>query len=506
MAIDNITVLVSCVCALLLWAVRKSARRAPLPPMPQSSWIPFVGNAFQISLTQPWITFTEWGQEFGPVYMYHMFGANFLVLNTVEAAQDLLHERFKNYSERPRQIMVCELMGWKFDFALQNFSNPLYHIFRQIFVRELSSHAMNAFRDSITHATRICLDRLLSSPAEFEKHLTDQVVGANMAIAYGYPDATSTDTHVEVANRAQASAIDALRAGNIWLVDIFPVLRYIPDWFPGANFKRVARKGRELVEDMRSGTLEWSLKHYQDGKMQTSFFTKLMEMHEGGSIGLDIVRDSCATFHPVATDTTTAAIMIFVLAMLHAPDVQKRAQEALDSVTGGQRLPEFSDRTSLPYIDAVVKEVLRWQTVVPLGLPHVALEDDVYNGMLIPAGTIILPNQYAMAHDESVYPEPHRFNPERFLGPDKQRDPDTSAFGFGARVCPGRHLAQLILWLDFACILSCFTIERPKDDLGAEYLPPTNLTNGLTSRPEAFQCRFVPRPGWSTIIQDSAVL
>ena len=67
---------------------------------------------------------------------------------------------------------------------------------------------------------------------------------------------------------------------------------------------------------------------------------------------------------------------MFIFAMLHAPEVQERAQQELDGVTGGHRLPEFTDRTSLPYIDAIVKEVLRWQSVVPLGLPHVARVDD----------------------------------------------------------------------------------------------------------------------------------
>ena len=64
--------------------------------------------------------------------------------------------------------------------------------------------------------------------------------------------------------------------------------------------------------------------------------------------------------------------------------------------------------------------------------------------MFIPARTVILPNQYGMSHDERVYPEPDLFKPERFLGDHKQRDPETIAFGFGARVCPGRHLAQLM--------------------------------------------------------------
>ena len=79
----------------------------------------------------------------------------------------------------------------------------------------------------------------------------------------------------------------------------------------------------------------------------------------------------------VSSDTTSSALRTFVLAMLHSPEVQKRAQRELDAVTAGHRLPEFADRASLPYIDAVVKEVLRWHPVTPFGLPHVSRIDDV---------------------------------------------------------------------------------------------------------------------------------
>lgn len=71
-----------------------------------------------------------------------------------------------------------------------------------------------------------------------------------------------------------------------------------------------------------------------------------------------------------------AALLTFILAMLHAPEVQERAQRELDIVTGGRRLPNFSDRASLPYIEAIVKEVLRWHPLVPFGLPHQSRVDD----------------------------------------------------------------------------------------------------------------------------------
>lgn len=82
----------------------------------------------------------------------------------------------------------------------------------------------------------------------------------------------------------------------------------------------------------------------------------------------------------------------FFLAMALYPDVQKKAQAEIDEVVGASRLPEFSDRPSLPYTCALVYELLRWHIVTPIGVPHRAVSDDEYNGYLIPAGATILAN------------------------------------------------------------------------------------------------------------------
>ena len=64
---------------------------------------------------------------------------------------------------------------------------------------------------------------------------------------------------------------------------------------------------------------------------------------------------------------TVAALHVFFLAMTLYPEVQRKAQEELDSVVGSDRLPTMEDRDALPYIDAVVKETFRWFPVVPMG-------------------------------------------------------------------------------------------------------------------------------------------
>ena len=83
---------------------------------------------------------------------------------------------------------------------------------------------------------------------------------------------------------------------------------------------------------------------------------------------------------------TSAAIKTFFYSMALHPDIQKKAQEEIDRVVGNQRLPGFHDRESMPYTDAIYREVMRIRPVLPMGLPHASTEDDVYNGYFIPKG------------------------------------------------------------------------------------------------------------------------
>lgn len=82
----------------------------------------------------------------------------------------------------------------------------------------------------------------------------------------------------------------------------------------------------------------------------------------------------------------------FFLAMTIYQGVQKRAQAEIDRVVGGDRLPDFSDSEDLPYLTAMIKELLRWNAPAPLGTAHAVMEDDVYEGWVIPAGTMFLEN------------------------------------------------------------------------------------------------------------------
>ncbi|KAK7437040.1 hypothetical protein VKT23_018856 [Stygiomarasmius scandens] len=178
--------------------------------------------------------------------------------------------------------------------------------------------------------------------------------------------------------------------------------------------------------------------------------------------------------------------------LIHHPELQVRAQAELDSVVHS-RLPDFSDRDKLPLIEAIINETMRMYPVTPLALPHHSLEDDIYEGYFIPKGATVVGNAWAILHDEQVYHDPHKFNPDRFLGQNPPPDPALYAFGFGRRICPGRFLALDSAWLVTACILATSTIKKAIDENGKEVEAAIDYVDGLVSHPRPFKCRFVPR-------------
>ena len=84
---------------------------------------------------------------------------------------------------------------------------------------------------------------------------------------------------------------------------------------------------------------------------------------------------------------------MFMGVSLH-PEVLRKAHAELDAVVGPHRLPDIGDRDSLPYLNAIIKESMRWHSAVPLGVPHANIDDDEFRGYFIPAGTVLIANTW----------------------------------------------------------------------------------------------------------------
>jgi len=163
--------------------------------------------------------------------------------------------------------------------------------------------------------------------------------------------------------------------------------------------------------------------------------------------------------------------------MIAFPEVQRQAQEELDAVVGRDRLPTFADAPRLPYVRAIIKEILRWRPTVSFALPHVATEEDWYEGMYIPKGAMCIPNLWHCNHDRAVFGEDAaEFRPERHLdehgellpGPVETYQAGHVGFGFGRRICVGKDLANESLFINTVRTLWAAKLARPRDERGKE--------------------------------------
>jgi len=208
-----------------------------------------------------------------------------------------------------------------------------------------------------------------------------------------------------------------------------------------------------------------------------------------------IAKNCAGIVYLAGNDTTSASAILFVLAMAMYPDVQKKAQAELDAFLG-DRLPDFDDLGSLPYINAVIKETLRWQPVTPIGVPHCSMQDDEYDGFFIPKGSIVVGNSWSILHDSDIYPDPEEFRPDRFLK-DGQLNPDikdvTAVFGYGRRQCPGQIMATELLFAVISSVLTAFDIATPLDESGNPIKLRPAMTTDALSFPLPYKCIIKPR-------------
>jgi len=318
-----------------------------------------------------------------------------------------------------------------------------------------------------------------------------------MSIVYDYEVAPGYDDLVEVLKRGSHLALEDLTPETSSIIETFPFVLSLPEWFPGASFRRKAAISKNCAMQMIELPFEHARKREGAGSSGSAMARDLLKRGTHDPSQLELWKDTCGAAFVAGEATVSSTLHYFILAMLQCPEVQKRAQQEIDAVIGTNRLPDFDDRPNLPYIEAILLEIFRMYSIVPLGVAHATSADDIYEDILIPKGATIVANVWGMLHNEDVYPEPDIFKPERFLVNGKLRDVksvDSIVYGFGRRVCPGRYSADGSIWIGMALILSAFKITKALNERGEEIEFEPTFTYGLVPVPEPFPCSLTPRP------------
>ncbi|RZR93231.1 hypothetical protein BHM03_00021678 [Ensete ventricosum] len=178
------------------------------------------------------------------------------------------------------------------------------------------------------------------------------------------------------------------------------------------------------------------------------------------------------------TDTVAVLVEWVLARLVMHKEVQARVHDELDAVVGRDRAVTGTDESGpLLYLQGVIKETLRMHPPGPLmSWARVATSDAIVGGALVPAGTTAMVNMWAISHDPAVWPDPLRFDPGRFVGPDGHAvdlpvmgsDLRLAPFGAGRRSCPGKGLAMAAVELWVAALAHEFEWLPASDDVAAD--------------------------------------
>ncbi|KAF9262303.1 cytochrome P450 [Marasmius fiardii PR-910] len=472
---------------VILVSFRRWRARKSLPPGPPRD--PLIGHLRIIPQEKQAEAFHEWAKTYGDVMYLEVLGRRIVVLDTIKASRALLEDRGTNYSCRSR-FVVWELMGWTRALALLPYGKQFFK-HRKLLQTFFGKKETLAFNHILTQEARLLVKNFHEAGrGDLLKYVHRLTVSNIIRVTYGHQVKSDDDLFMKISNDSTHISHNSGPMGST-PIDFFPLLCHLPRWFPGTHYATLARSWCNAVRELRDAPVEFVRAGMKEKTVERSFVSDKLEELEGltdersdpDALTHEDITGAASAILSAGQETSYTALIAFVLEMVRNPAIQERAYEEIIAVVGQNRLPELSDRQSLPYLECILQENFRWHVSVPLGIPHRTLEDDVFNGMFIPKDTIVISNIRGMSRDERVYSDPLKFDPSRYLpAPEGKAEPRFSAmWGFGRRICPGRYFAELTIWHAMACVLATLEILPPKDEWGNVVLPDPVITEGVTS-------------------------
>lgn len=365
-------------------------------------------------------------------------------------------------------------MGWAPTLTWLRWG-PRMQRHRKVLQPAFSKSQVRQYQDNQKKQALLCLKSISNDPNSWNNAIRRFAVAIVLNISFGVDVDGPDSPWIKIADDA-AEAISNSGAPASSIVDRFPATRHLPTWLPFMERLRYARKWRWAIEAITNVPFSQA-KQEMDQKIvrkcfahdRLTIFNANAEKGKENEFDMDDIRGAAAAIYIAGNDTTATTVILFVLYLMQNPHAQLKAQEEVDRVVGTDRLPTWDDIPNLPYLNLVLQETYRMNPLSPLGIPHAALNDDVYNGMYIPKGTIVYQNVWSMHHNEQVYSDPMKFRPERYLAKSEGGNGEpfpVGNFGFGRRVCIGRTLAENSMMIILANLVATMKIQYPMDKDG----------------------------------------
>ncbi|KAK3203607.1 hypothetical protein GRF29_106g69990 [Pseudopithomyces chartarum] len=225
---------------------------------------------------------------------------------------------------------------------------------------------------------------------------------------------------------------------------------------------------KELLSDSKNGELDLDPRAYWqriEGDKEDGLLKEITEVERGVSNLRTELKSIGLTMVSAGLDTVPGNLIMGIAYLAcgpSGPSIQARALAEINKAyPDGDAWTGCLTEEKIPYVTALVKEILRFWTVIPICLPRVSVRDIEWEGVVIPAGTTFYMNAYAADYDPTHFSDPHLFNPDRYLA-DTAGTPHY-AYGAGSRMCVGSHLANRELYTAFVRLICAFEFVPPKN-------------------------------------------
>ncbi|XP_070570909.1 steroid 17-alpha-hydroxylase/17,20 lyase-like [Ptychodera flava] len=445
---------------LSAWSVY---RPTGMPPGPRG--YPVVGSLFSLSENMH-LDFIELGKKYGDIFTIKLGSSLAVVLNNYELIKEALVKKPTDFAGRPRTLSGDILTEGRKDIAFSDYS-PTWKLHRKISHQAIRAYASGEkleclLREQAFPLLQKVLEESDGKPIQMKRLFLLTVNNIIGRLCFGY-GLTLEDEEFKMIMRVFDEFTEIV--GNGLITDVFPFMRYIPmkatrdlirineealEFFKTKFRERKENYDKDNVQNLTDYLIHEQMKAVEEG---VGDIEKLTDTHLIQTIG---------DLYGAGVDSTTETMDWSVVYMIRFPDVQTKVAMEIDDVVGRDRLPLLSDRSKLPYCDAVIHELMRIRTVAPLSVPHKALVDSTIGGYNVPKDTWVFINLWAVHMDKKAWENPDQFKPERFLEEDGSLKPKADnymPFSAGRRVCLGESLAKPELFLLFTALFQRFTFS-----------------------------------------------
>ncbi|XP_067678486.1 steroid 17-alpha-hydroxylase/17,20 lyase-like [Haliotis asinina] len=492
---------------LLLWLLYQkwsSNRKCPLPPGPSGVRVfSEIINALQSQRVH--LSAETWAQKHGDIFSVNAVGKTMVFLNTSELVREVMNGAdYKAVTnDRPATFFG--------KYVANNYSNItefMTYDSTLVYFRKMFHNSLKLYGDGVHSFEALALDELQNVG-----HLLRTSSG-DVDMETVFSESLLRVIHILITGESadrETDIIDNMRNYNLWgnrlngfdvqtVLAAIPLLRHFPIkhgriWQKAVKYRDAVaqvfvkdRKKRDTPGDDLGGVVSVLLQEQRRQQQQAG--ARGLTDDEISAITLDM---SAAAYL-----TSKGALVGMFLTFLHYPLVQDRIYNEIMAKIG-TRHPVIEDRSSLPYTEATILELLRYISHAVLGVPHCCREDIEVRGFTIPKNAMVVPNLWYIHHDEAVWGDPWKFRPERFLrddgtllGAEHPLRRNLLPFGTGRRQCPGETLARSRLFLYVTFLLQRFVFLPPEGGT-LPPLDPSLWNPGIIIQPPKFTCRIACR-------------